>query len=87
MQWEIATLVGCRGCDYKGTKTQENREQDFLSKGQLCDIWYGNCKEAWDWREEEAKGSSIERVKCNACGGKDAVIGEKVERRSILSTL
>jgi len=32
---EIVTFVECRGYDYKGTKTQENRGQEFLSKKQL----------------------------------------------------
>jgi len=31
-------------------------------------------------REKEAKGSRAERVKCGTCGGKDAVVGEEVER-------
>jgi len=43
-------------------------------------MWCGNCKEAWDWREEEARGSRTERVKCNTCGGKDAVVRGEVER-------
>jgi len=25
MKWEVVTLVECRGCNCKGTKTQENR--------------------------------------------------------------
>ena len=41
---------------------------------------YGNCKEAWNWREEEAERDKAERVECSAYGGKDAVVGEKVER-------
>ena len=24
-KWEVETLVKCRGCDYKGMKTQENQ--------------------------------------------------------------
>jgi len=43
-------------------------------------MWCGSCKEAWNWREEEAERSRAERVECNACGGKDAVVGEKAER-------
>ena len=43
-------------------------------------MWCGSCKEAWNWREEEAKSGRAERVKCSACGGKDAVIGGEVER-------
>jgi len=59
---------------------EKNQGQGFLSKGQLCNMWCGNCKEAWNWREEEAKGSRAERVKCNTYGGKDAVVGGEVER-------
>jgi len=77
---EVVTFVECRGCDYKGTKTEENQGQGFLSKEQLCNMWCGSCKEAWNWREEEAKGGRAERVKCSACGGKDAVVGGEVER-------
>ena len=32
MQREVVTFVEYRGCDYKGTKTQENCGQGFLSK-------------------------------------------------------
>ena len=77
---EVVTFMGCRGCNYKGMKMEENQGQGFLSKGQLCNMWCGSYKEAWNWREEEAKGSRAERVKCGACGGKDAVVGEEVER-------
>jgi len=77
---EVVTFVECRGCNYKGTKTQENREQGFLGKEQLSNMWCGSYKEAWNWREEEAKGGRAERVKCSACGGKDTVVGGEVER-------
>jgi len=43
-------------------------------------MWCGNCKEAWNWREGEAKSGRAERLKCNVCRGKDAVVGGKVER-------
>ena len=43
-------------------------------------MWCRGCKEAWNWREEEAKCGRAERVKCSACRGKDAVVGEKIER-------
>jgi len=43
---EVVTFMECRGCDYKGTKTEENREQGFLQKKQLCNMWCGRCKEA-----------------------------------------
>jgi len=71
---EVVTFVEYRGCNYKGTKTEENWEQRFLGKAQLCNIWCGSCKEAWNWRDREAESRRAERVKCSACGGKDAVI-------------
>jgi len=77
---EVMTFVECRGCNYKGMKMEENQGQGFLSKGQLCNMWCENCKEAWNWREEEAKGGRAERVKCGTCGSKDAVVGGEVER-------
>jgi len=77
---EVVTFVECKGCDYKGTKMEENQGQRFLSKGQLSNMWCGSCKEAWNWREEEAKGRRAERVRCGACEGKDAVIEGEVER-------
>jgi len=80
MRWEVVTLVECRGCNYKGTKTQENRGQSFLSKGQLYNMWYRSCKEVWNWREEEAENGRAERVKYSVCGDKDTVIGGKVGR-------
>ena len=79
-QWEVVTLIECRGYDYKEAKTQENKGQGFLSKEQLGNMWCGSCKEAQNWREEEAKCERAERVKYSACGGKDAVVGGKVER-------
>ena len=77
---EVVTFVEYRECDYKGTKTQENQGQGFLSKEQLCNMWCGRCKEAWNWRNREVENGRAERVKCSTCGGKDAVVGEKVER-------
>ena len=46
MQREVVTFVECRGCDYKGTKTQENQGQGFLSKKQLLHMWCESCREA-----------------------------------------
>jgi len=43
---EVVTFVECNEYDYKGTKTQENQGQGFLSKKQLCNMWCGNYKEA-----------------------------------------
>jgi len=77
---EVVTFVECRGCDYKGKKTEENRGQGFLEKTQLYNMWCRSCKEAWNWREREVENGRAERVKCNTCGRKDAVVREKVER-------
>ena len=77
---EVVTFVECKGCDYKGTKTEENRGQGFLEKAQLCNMWCGSCKEAWNWKEREAESERAEQVKYSTCGGKNAVVGEKVER-------
>ena len=43
------------------------------------------CFQCWEighknWREMEAKSGRAERVKCSACGGKDAVVGEAEEK-------
>ena len=78
-QREVVTFVECRGCDYKGTKTQENRGQGFLSKRQLLHMWCEGCKEAKEWREREAQNGRAERVVCSGCDVRDAVT-EKVER-------
>jgi len=51
-----------------------------LNKEQVCNIWYGSCKEVWNWRKEEVACGRAERVKCSTCGGRDAVVREKVER-------
>ena len=77
---EVVTFVEYRGYDYKGTKTEENRGQEFLEKVQLCNMWCGSCKEAWNWRDSKAESRRAERVKCSTCGGKDVVVGERVER-------
>jgi len=73
MQKEVVTFVECRGCDYKGTKTQENQGQGFLSKKQLLYMWCEGCKEAKEWREREAQGGRAERVVCSACDVRDTV--------------
>ena len=70
----------CRRYDYKGTKAQENKEQGFLSKKQLCNMWCESCKEVWNWRDKKTKSGRVERVKCDVCRGKNAVVGGKVER-------
>jgi len=35
---EVIMFVECRGCNYKGTKMEENKGQGFLEKGQLCNM-------------------------------------------------
>ena len=72
-QREVVTFVECRGCDYKGTKTQENHGQGFLSKKQLLHMWCESCREAKEWREREAQSGRAERVVCSACDMRDAV--------------
>ena len=57
---EVVTFVEYRGCDYKGMKTEENQGQGFLEKVQLCNIWCGSCKEAWNWRDREAENGRAE---------------------------
>jgi len=79
-RWEMVTFVEYRGYDYKGTKMEENRGQSFLEKAQLCNMWYGSCKKAWNWRERKVESGRVERVKCSTCGDKDAVVGKKVKR-------
>ena len=48
MKREVVIFVKCQGCDYKGTKTEENRGQGFLQKGVLSNMWCGNYKETWN---------------------------------------
>jgi len=74
-QREVVTFVECRGCNYKGTKTQENQGQGFLSKKQLLHMWCESCREAKEWREKEAQSGRAERVVCSACDVRDAVKG------------
>ena len=76
---EVVTFVEYRGCNYKGTKTQENQGQGFLSKKQLLHMWCESCREAKEWREREAQNGRAERVVCSACDVRDAV-KEGVER-------
>ena len=72
---EVVTFVECKGCDYKRTKTEENWGQGFLGKVQMCNMWCGSCKEAWNWRDKEAEEGRAERVKCGMCKGKDTMVG------------
>jgi len=61
---EVVTFVECCGCNYRGTKTQENQGQGFLSKRQLLHMWYEGCRETKEWREKEAQSGRAERVVC-----------------------
>jgi len=58
------------------TKGQRHRRigDRFLGKKQLCNMWCRECKEAWNWRNKEAEKGRAEKVKCSACGERDAVI-------------
>jgi len=60
---EVMMFVEYRECNYKGTKTEENREQGFLEKVQLSNMWCGGCKEVWNWRDKEAESGRAERIK------------------------
>jgi len=79
IQREVVTFVECRGCNYKGTKTQENQEQGFLGKKQLLHMWCEGCRKAKEWREREAQSGRAERVVCSVCDIRDTV-KEKVGR-------
>ena len=46
----------------------------------MYNMWCRSCKEAWNWRDRKAEEGRAEKVKCSTCGGKDAVVGGKVER-------
>jgi len=37
-KWEVVTFVECGGCNYKGTKTEENQEYGFVSGERLKNI-------------------------------------------------
>ena len=76
---EVVTFVECQGCDYKGTKTQENHGQGFLSKKQLLHMWCESCREAKEWREREVQRGRAERVVYSVCDVRDAV-KEKIEK-------
>ena len=79
MRREVVTFVECCRCNYKGTKTQKNQGQGFLSKRQLLHMWCEGCREAKEWRKREAQSGRVERVVCSACDVRDTV-KERVER-------
>jgi len=43
---EVVMFVECEGYEYKGTKTEENQGQEFISRKQLRNLWCRNCLEA-----------------------------------------
>ena len=71
---KMVTFVKYSRCNYKGTKTEKNQEQDFVSGEKLKNIWCENCLEIWKWRNNET-GS---RVKCTKSGKKDTIVGKKI---------
>ena len=70
----MVTYIECSGCDYKGTKTEANQGQRFISGKQLRNVWCESCLEAWKWRNNEERS----KVECTKCGRKDTVVGEKI---------
>jgi len=73
---EVVMFVEGGGCKYKGTKTEENRGQGFITGKQLRNLWCGRCLEAWKQRKNR-EGSKIECVKC---GREDIIIGRSVSK-------
>ena len=74
-----------RGCKYKGTKTQENWRQGFVSGEQLKNIWYSQYLKVQRQRENLAKEKEAVKVKCTQCGQRDTVAGvSKEDRERIL---
>lgn len=64
-----------------------NWEQRFLPKAQLSNIWYGNCKRGWEWKNAEGKIDRGTKVKCTRYRRKDMVVDKKIceeEKRQIL---
>jgi len=76
----IVTFVECRGCEYKDTRTEENREQGFISGKQLRNLWCGRYLEAWKWRKD---GGGY-KVECVKCGRNNTIKKRKLEERKIL---
>jgi len=56
---EVVTFVKCRRYNYKGMKTEENREQGFLQKEHIVWKLQGGVKlEEWrskEWKSRESK--------------------------------
>ena len=81
-RWKMVTFVEYSRCDYKGTKTEKNQEQDFVSGEKLRNIQYKSCLEVQKQKNKKA-GS---KVKYTQCRRKDTIVEEKIleeERRNI----
>ena len=76
-KWEVVTFVEYSGCNYKGTKTEENQEHGFVSGERLKNIWCKNCLEVWKWRNNEV-GSKVKYTKYKR---KDTIVEKKYQRR------
>ena len=79
---ESSNICRVQRCNYKGTKTEENQEQDFVSKEKLRNVWCKSCLEAWKQRNNKAEN----KVKCTKCERKDIIVEKKIseeERRNI----
>jgi len=72
--------VKCRGYEYKGTRTEENQGQEFISRKQLRNLWCRSCLEAWKWRKD---GGGC-KVKCVKCERNNTIKGRKLEEGKIL---
>ena len=77
---EIVMFVEYERYEYKGTKTEENQKQGFISGKQLRNLWCGNCLKAWKQRKDGG-GCKVECVKCER---NDTIRGRKTEKRKIL---
>lgn len=82
-RWEVVMYMKYRECDYKGTKMQENQRQEFLPKAQLSNMWCGNCKRGWEWRNAEGEAGRGIKVKCTKCGKKDMAVDKKICREEL----
>jgi len=76
----IVTFVEYGRCEYKGTRTEENRGQGFISGKQLRNLWCGRCLKAWKRRKDRG-GYKVEYIKY---GRNNTIKGRKLEERKIL---
>lgn len=72
----------CGGYKYKGTKTQDNCKQGFISGEQLKNIWCDDYLKAWKQRNTEEEAGKGTKVRCTEYRRKNTVC-EK-EKRQIL---